>query len=235
MYNSKIEKYQPIKQGPQGQPGNPGPPGAQGIQGLRGYNGKDGLQGDTGPTGPTGKTGEGYTGPTGSMGPQGLQGENSGFTGPTGEHGAQGLIGPTGPAGDNLIIYNDMSIYTLKLMPEFNRITINTPLYITNDQNVEHINKGILHLQYSGPNKYVTAITASKEGFNINFILFTNAPIKYLNLTSMGGNLSIPISYTNITYLSSQQVQITFSFDSILAFDEYVFVGALYHLHINWF
>ena len=171
MYNSKIDKYQPIKQGPQGQPGIPGPIAPKGQQGLRGYNGKDGLQGDSGPTG---KTGDGHTGPTGPIGQQGiqgLQGENSGFTGPTGEHGAQGLIGPTGPAGDNLIIYNDMSIYTLKLMPEFNRITINTPLYITNDQNIEHINKGILHLQYSSPNKYVTVITASKEGFNINFIL----------------------------------------------------------------
>lgn len=231
MYNSN--RYENFKEGPPGQQGEPGKKGRKGSPGPRGYkgeNGKDGKEGDTGHTGPTGQSIQGQTGPTGPQGIQGLQGENTGLTGPTGK----GVTGPTGPGGDHLIIYNDISIYTLKLMQDFNQITIHTPLSI-NGTSIEGINRGILHLQYSPSNKYISFLAASKEGFNISFRMNTNAPIKYLHMTSMGGTLSIPIHFTSINYITEQQVDIIFNFDSVLSLDEYIYPGALYHLHINWF
>ncbi len=225
MYLSRSDRYESnIKKGPPGNPGEPGRPGSQGIQGPRGY------QGSTGPYGPTGQTGLGDTGPTGHRGPQG---ENSGLTGPTGNIGPTGDIGPK---GENLIIYNDMSIYVLKLMQDFNRINTNTALYINNSPNIDAINLGILSTLYSTPsNKYINNIQASKAGFDISFIIYTNSDIKYLYMTSLGGNLSIPISYTKIDYVTSKHVIITFNFDSIVSLDEYIYSGALYNLHINWF
>lgn len=216
MYNGKINRYENIKEGPQGRPGDPGPPGPTGYPGPRGYKGNNGYQGSTGPIG--------HTGPTGHMGPQGIQGENSGLTGPTG---AQGPPGIKGEKGDNLIIYNDLSIYVLKLMSEFDRITTLTPL---------DVNIAILHLQYTSlSDKYIKEIRASKQGFNIIFNINTLSPIKYIHMSSVGDNLSIPISYTNIEYLSEYQANITFSFDSLLAFDEYIYPGAKYDIYINWF
>lgn len=225
MYNSRSDRYETnIKEGPKGSSGEPGRPGNQGIQGIRGYKGA------TGPVGPTGQTGFGDTGPTGQIGPIGL---NTGLTGPTGNIGPTGSVGPK---GDNLIIYNDISIYVLKLMQDFNRITSKTPLYINNNTNIESINLGILTtLYFNSIDKHISTIQASKEGFNISFDILTTAPIKYLHMTSLGDNLSIPISYTNIIFINEYQVKINYNFDSILSLNEYIFPGAKYDLYINWF
>ncbi len=238
MYSSRSDRsdrYENTIKGIPGQEGKPGPQGKEGKQGIRGYpgmNGHDGEKGETGAygaTGHTGPTGQGCTGPTG---PQGEKGDNSGYTGPVGI----GLTGPTGPkgiAGDHLIIYNDHSMYVLKLMPEFDQITVETPLY---HNNIEGINKGILYLQYSSnTNKYVLNIKASKEQFNISFVIQTNASIKYIHMTSLGRELSIPISYTTIDYINDCYVKIYFSFDSTLSLNEYIYPGAIYNLYINWF
>lgn len=237
MSTSRCDRYVNFKEGPCGRQGDPGPRGRKGSPGPRGYRGESGCHGEDGQCGATGLIGPtGVTGPTGSLGPTGLRGEDTGFTGPT------GIMGPTGPAGtdgirgDNLIIYNDLSIYALKLMQEFNYITLNTPLYITNSKSTHGINMGILHLQYSTPSeKYITAIHASKDGFNISFNIYANSAIKYLHMTSLGNVLSIPISYTNIEYISEYNAKITFNFDSMLSLDEYIYPGSIYTLHVNWF
>ncbi len=220
--NSRCDRYENCKEGPQGRPGCPGP---QGCPGPRGYNGR---------TGPTGCTGTGHTGATGQTGATGPTGPNSGFTGATGSTGA---TGPMGPPGENerVIIYNDISIYALKLMSEFNLITTNTPLYI-NQFSLNGINKAILHLQYMSPsNKYITAMQASKDGLNIHFMIYSNNAINYINMTSLGNNSSVPINYSSIEYINENQIKVTFSFDSMISLDEYIYPGAIYNIYINWF
>lgn len=230
MHCSRTDRYENFKEGPQGPKGEPGVKGRKGDQGLRGYRGHDGC---TGYTGPTGNNGHGDTGPTGPVGPRG---EDTGLTGPTGPVGPAGAVGVKGESGDHLIIYNDISMYSLKLMQDFNLITLNTPLYINHSTSIDGINRAILHLQYSGiGDKYISSITASKEGFNISFNIITNTAIRYLFMTSLGNTLSIPISYTAIDYITEYHAKITFNFDSNISLDEYIYPGAIYQLHINWF
>lgn len=221
--------YASSKEGPEGKPGKPGNPGKAGPtgpKGRRGERGEHGFPGEQGPYGPTG-----YTGPTG------IKGEKGDPNGPTGEIGPTGVTGSTGPAGENLIqtFYQEPTMYYLKIMNEFNKIT-ESALYMTTSPDQTGINQGIIHLQYTTHiNKYIQKVIASRQIYKINFTIYTSAPIKLFYMTTQGGLLSIPISFSSINYITDSNVVISFDFDSIDSLSEYMYPGAVYQLYIQWF
>lgn len=225
--------YSSSKEGPPGKPGEPGSRGYKGPtgdQGRRGYRGEPGFHGETGDIGPTGPTGN-----TGSEGIKGEKGEKGDPNGPTGATGPTGSVGATGPGGENLVFYQEPTMYLMKIMNDFNKIN-ESSLYITQSVNQEGINHGILHLQYtSNIDKYINKIIASRELFKINFTIYTSAPIKLFYMTTQGGLLSIPISFSSIKYITEFHIIITYDFDSLDALSEYMYPGALYQLYIHWF
>jgi hypothetical protein len=247
--------YSSGREGPLGRPGTPGLPGPKGPTGPRGERGygekgnegDKGNQGDKGDKGDQGDTGiQGQTGPTGNIGPtgckgdegiQGIKGEKGDFGGPTGFTGHQGLTGPTGPAGDNLIqtYYQDATLYHLKIMSEFNKIT-NSNLYITGKNDYDGIDKGILQLQHTtNITKYINLITAIREGFKIKFIIEASLPIKLFSMTTMGNTYSIPITYSSIEYITDSKMMVIYDFDSLDSLSEYMYPAAIYYLYIHWF
>jgi hypothetical protein len=227
-------------QGPKGEPGEPGKRGEKGDQGFRGFDGPDGPTGMTGPTGYTGYTG--YTGPigtgpTGSTGPQGPRGEQGEFGGPTGPTGLQGFTGPTGPMSDHVIsiIYNDFSLYKIKLMQDCRQITQNTELCL--DLNLKNnINIGIGYATFlTNAEKYINNINLSKDDYTLTFYISTSYPVKCLFMTTLGQHYSVPTSFSKIDMLSEYYVKLSFDFDSQEAFEEYVDLGIVYDLQICWF
>jgi hypothetical protein len=255
MFSGNTSIYSSGREGPSGKPGEPGrqgPKGPTGPRGERGYGekGNEGEKGDKGDKGNQGIEGPlGQTGPTGDIGPtgckgdqgiqgeQGIKGEQGEYGGPTGFTGQQGMTGPTGPAGDNLIqtFYQDATLYHLKIMNEFNKIT-NSNLYITGNNDYNGVDKGILQLQHTtNITKYINMVSATREGFKIKFIIETSLPIKFFSMTTMGNTYSIPITYTSIDYITDSKITLTFDFDSLDSLSEYMYPGAIYNLYIHWF
>jgi hypothetical protein len=238
MYNQEnyIFKEGPIgKEGPPGKPGKNGLNGDKGDKGDRGERGYPGIgekgeQGEKGDTGDNGEKGDigPANGPTGDTGP----------TGPSGLNGDHGLVGPTGAAGKDIIhiSYDDIAIYSVKLMKEYYKVSTNTKLYMANSNVFENINIGVLYCKYLSNNtKYITNILVSKTQFNLSFNITTSHPVKYIFMTSIGQALSVPISLSQVDMITEYNMIIKFDFDSQVAYAEYVFQGAVYDIHINWF
>src|SRR4029078_229503 len=178
------------------------------LQGKRGYRGEKGEKGDQGDDGPTG--------PTGHKGEQGEKGDYQGSTGPNGYQ---------GPPGSG----NDISIYSIKLMPDFK--LLNSTFVLLNGVHIAHC----LNLLTTNLTKHIVQLFVKKEQYVITFKIVTSKPFNSINIVTNGNLLSIPITYTSINLIDECQVLISFNFDSLIAYNEYMFVGAIYQLYINWF
>src|SRR5206468_1926920 len=111
-------------------------------------------------------------------GPQGIQGIQGELGGPTGATGLQGATGPTGPMSDHVIsiIYNDMSIYKLKLMQDCHQIDQNTELCI-NTNLTNNMTIGIYYtVLITNYDKYITAMKVSKDNLTLTFYISTSQP-----------------------------------------------------------
>lgn len=234
--------------GPKGDPGDQGPIGTRGPKGDMGSRGFDGPDGPTGNTGPTGQTGylgptgyTGYTGPTGLPGPTGIQGEpgqNSGYTGPQGIQGHTGPMGATGKMSDHIIsiIYNDTSHYKLKLMQDCQQITQNHNAYMLGSSSLTGINISCLYNTYITNNdKYINNLMISKEYNTLQFYISTSYAVKNMIITTSGQPYSLPIGCTKVDYISEYYMIVHFDFDSEEALNEYLHLGVIYDININWF
>lgn len=230
-----------LKTGPKGRDGIPGLPGKigpTGCRGLRGYhgekgdNGEKGEKGETGPKGDPGLNGISITGPTGE------KGEYGGPTGPTGEKGEKGENGHTGPKAENLltIIYNDMSMYKIKFMQNYNLIQNDTIIYIINNNiSYDGIDKAVLYLTLSTNNtKYITKMSISKNDTTLLFTISMSYSIKYVYITTPGNINSIPINSSSYNIINEHCITISFNFETLEALDEYVYQNAIYDINIIW-
>lgn len=237
MRSNIFENKTIIKEGTQGRPGLNGKDGAKGDPGKDGRDGKDGknIKGDKGDSGHTGPTGP--IGPIGIEGPIGPKGE---FGGPTGEQGLQGVTGPIGPTGgmsDHIIsiIYNDVSFYKLKCMQDCQTININTNVYMLGTS-LTGINLCCLYNAYmTNVDKYIINITITKNNYKLLFYINTSYAVKSIMMTTSGQPYSLPIQYTYVDMITEYYSVITFDFDSQEALDEYLHLGVLYDIYINWF
>lgn len=222
--------YYQIREGPQGRPGKPG---KQGDPGPRGY------QGISGATGCTGPQGDSVIGPTGDKGDVGPQGEPSGFTGPTGQAGQVGSIGPTGEKGTDGLIqvyYQESSVYGIKWMST--RIEV-TP------RPLHHVGASIAYtptlagvwflISGASIDKYIRDIHVHKILYQVVLTLQLSHAAKWVHAFSLGKELSIPIYSSNVDFISDTEIKITFDFDSLLAFDEYIYASAIYTICIQWY
>jgi hypothetical protein len=240
-----------VKIGPQGPPGLPGTPGKDGktIKGPKGdpgINGKNGIDGKDGKDGIDGISIQGPTGPKGDRGDNGKDGEYGGPTGPTGihgndgENGKNGEVGPTGPAGQegkpgkDIIIYNDLSIYSIKIMHNYDQINVNTNILMYD--NLDNIDVGALNIKMlTNSNKYIKNITLTKNNYILSFHIVGSEPIKCLHMSNMGQLKSAPIRMTNVEVVDEYNMIVYFNFDSQVSYDEYVYYGSIYDIYVNWF
>lgn len=177
---------------------------------IRLMKGKRGYRGEPGI--------QGEKGDIGPTGPQGEKGEKGEYMGPTGP------IGPMGPAGGS-----DLSIYQIKWMSDFYHLT---STYTTiNTFQIAHL----LSLHHSNINKYIVSLAVKKEQFKITFKIITSLPFQCINMVTSGNPLSIPITYTHLNLMSENEVEVSFNFDSLIAYNEYIYVGSIYYIYINWF
>lgn len=243
-----------VKIGLQGPPGLPGPPGKDGktikgskgdpgINGINGINGKDGINGISiqGPTGPKGDKGDNgvngkdgqYGGPTGPTGINGKDGEN-GYNGYDGKLGPTGPTGQEGKPGKDIIIYNDLSIYSIKIMHNYNKINQNTNILMYD--NWDSVDVGALNIRMlTNSSKYIKNITLSKNNYILSFYIVGSEPIKCLHMSNMGQLKSVPICMTNVEVVDEYSMIVYFNFDSQVSYDEYVYYGSIYDIYVNWF
>jgi hypothetical protein len=220
------------KDGIPGKPGQIGPTGSRGPRGYHGEKGDNGEKGETGPKGDPGLNGISITGPTGE---KGEKGEYGGPTGPTGE---KGEIGHTGPKSENLltIIYNDMSMYKVKFMQNYNLILNDTIIYIINNNiSYDGIDKAVLYLTFStNHTKYITKMSISKNDTTLLFTISMSYSIKYVYITTTGNINSIPINSSSYNIINEHCITIAFNFETLEALDEYVYQNAIYDINIIW-
>lgn len=236
-----------ITVGPRGPTGMPGPPGKDGktIKGEKGDRGKDGTNGTNGKDGKDAISVTGPTGPKGDKGKDGTNGIDGQFGGPTGPTGIQGeegksIIGPTGPPGLNgspgkdIIIYNDLSMYSIKLMHNYNKIIKDTNIFLYH--NWENMDVGALCIKMlTNSNKYIKNITLSKNNYTLSFHITGSEPIKCIHISNMGQLKSAPICMTNVEVVDEYHSIVYFNFDSQQSYDEYVYYGTIYDIYVNWF
>ncbi len=177
---------------------------------IRLLQGKRGYRGERGEKG---ETGQGDPGPTG---PQGEKGDYQGSTGPTGDQ---------GPPGNG----SDISLYQIKMMPDYK--LLNNAYVVLDGVFIAHL----FNLFNTNLTKQIISASIKKDQFVLTFKIITSKPFLSIYLTTNGKPLSIPIHYTSINMMSEVEVLLCFNFDSLTAYNEYVFAGALYQLSINWF
>jgi hypothetical protein len=213
-----------IKEGPQGRQGKQGTRGDPGPRGYPGIQGPTGCPGTWGPIGPTGCKGD--------------QGDNVGFTGSTG---SSGIMGPTGARGerglDGLIqtFYQSSSNYCLKWLPSVDLLTSLPQRIPSIDQPNSLMMGSWLLLNSNGLDKMMLDLFVSRVQHRVEWVLQLSHPAKWVHVYSLGQAFSVPIHASNIIYESDIQIRVLFEFDSVDAYQEYMYSGAIYQINIQWY